>query len=138
FKAEGVDAVHQIDAEFLGDLLDTLHGVVEVAGNLNGKCAVVEGLGELAVGDFAAADEDDRSHQAGRGTEDGKRRAGVASRGAGSPAGADHAGMREGGGHAVIFETARRVHAFVLKKKGTRVHADVLGNLVGTLQDCLA
>ena len=60
FQPEGVDAVDQVDAELAGDLLHALHGVVEVAGDLHGQGAVVERLGQLAVGDLAAADEDDR------------------------------------------------------------------------------
>ena len=60
FEAEGVDAVDQVDAQLAGDLLDALHGVVEVAGDLHRQGAVVEGLGQLAVGDLARADEDDR------------------------------------------------------------------------------
>ena len=39
----------------LGDLLDALHGVVEVAGDLDRQRAVIERLGELAVGDLAAS-----------------------------------------------------------------------------------
>ena len=47
----------------LADLLDAVHGVVEVAGDLHRQRAVVERLRELAVGDLAGADEDDRLHQ---------------------------------------------------------------------------
>ena len=53
FEAEGVDAVDEVDAELARDLLDALHGVVEVAGDLHRQRAVVERLGELAVGDLA-------------------------------------------------------------------------------------
>src|SRR5256885_6141633 len=44
FQAEGVDAVDEVNAEALGDLLDALHGVVEVAGDLHRERAVVEPL----------------------------------------------------------------------------------------------
>ena len=47
FEPERVDAVHQVDAELAGDLLDAVHGVVEVAGDLHRQGAVVEGLGSL-------------------------------------------------------------------------------------------
>ena len=92
FEAERVDAVDQVDAELPADLLDAGHGVVEVAGDLHGQGPVVEGLGQLAVGDLAGADEDDGPHQAGGGAVDGERGAGVAGAGAGGPSGADRCG----------------------------------------------
>ena len=69
---------------------------------------------------------------------DGERRAGVAGGGARGPAGADHAGMRERGRHAVVFEAAGRIHALVLQIQAAGVHADVLGDGVGALQDASA
>ena len=137
FEAEGVDAVDEIDAELAGDLLHALHGVVEVAGDLHGQGAVVEGLGQLAVGNLAAADEDHGPHQTGRGAEDSERRAGVAGAGAGGAAGADHAGMGERGRHAVVLEAARGVQPFVLQEQLARLQADVRGHGVGALQDGL-
>ena len=68
----------------------------------------------------------------------GERRAGVAGRGAGGPLGADRAGVREGGRHAVVFEAARGVHPLVLQEQPAGVQADVLGDAVGVLQQRLA
>ncbi len=58
-------------------------------------------------------------------------------RGAGRPAGADHAGVGERGRHAVVLEAARGVHA--LRTAGTAgpAQADVAGHAVGTLQERL-
>ena len=56
-----------------------------------------------------------RLHQPGDGAVQGQRGAGVAGRGAGGPAGADDPGVAEGGRHAVVLETARGVHPFVLQ-----------------------
>ncbi len=121
FEAERVDAVHQVDAEPVGDLLDALHGVVEVAGDLDRQGAVVERLRELAVGDLARADEDDRlESEVGRRAVDRQRRRGVAGAGAGDPPGADHPGVRERGGHAVVLEAARGVHPLVLQQQAAR------------------
>ena len=97
-----------------------MHGVVEVAGDLQRERAVVEGLRELAVGDLAGADEDDRLHQLADAAVEGERGAGVAGRGAGGAAGADHVGVGEGGRHAVVFEAARGVHALVLQDTAGR------------------
>ena len=74
FEPEGIDAVDQVDAELAGHLLHALHGVVEVAEDLHGQGAVVEGLGQLAVSDLARADEDDGPHQAGGGADTGPAR----------------------------------------------------------------
>ena len=60
FEPERIDAVDEVDALLRADLLDALHGIVEVAGDLHRERAVVERLRELAVGDLARADEDDR------------------------------------------------------------------------------
>src|SRR5947209_10666020 len=57
--------------------LDTQHGIIEIAGDLDGESAVIEGLGELAVGDSAAADENDGPHEPGGGAKDGERGAGI-------------------------------------------------------------
>ena len=83
FQPEGIDAVDQVDAQLLADLLDAGHGVVEVAGDLHRQRAVVERLRKLAVGDLARADEDHRLHQPRDGAIEGQRGAGVAGRGAG-------------------------------------------------------
>ena len=66
-----------------------------------------------------------------------QRRAGVAGRGTGGPAGADRVGVREGGRHAVVFEAARGVHALVLQEQLARLHADVPGHAVGRVQQRL-
>ena len=118
--------------------MDALHGVVEVAGDLHRQGAVVERLGEFAVRDFAAADEDDGFHQSGRGAEDGERCAGVAGAGAGGAAGAGHAGVRERRRHAVVFEAAGRIQALILQEKPTGIEADIGCDRVGFLQDRLA
>ena len=70
FESERVDAVDEIDAELAGHLLDTGHGVVEVACDLNRQRTVVERLRELSVGDLSGADEDDATHQTGDGAVD--------------------------------------------------------------------
>ena len=93
FEAERVDRVHQVDAQPVGDLADPLHRVVEVADDLDRQGAVVERLGQLAVGDLARADEDDRLEaEVGRRAVDGQRRRGVARAGAGDPPGARPSG----------------------------------------------
>jgi len=53
FEPERVDAVNQVDAELCRNFFDALHGVIEVAGDLDGQRPVIEGLRELAVGDLA-------------------------------------------------------------------------------------
>ena len=58
-------------------------------------------------------------------------------RGAGGAARADHAGVGERRGHAVVLEAAGRIHALVLQEQPARVHADVGRDRVGLLQDRL-
>ncbi len=139
FEAEGVDAVHEVDAQVgVGrDLADAAEAGVEVAFDLERECAVVEGLGEFAEGDFAGADEDDALHF-GEGGEHGEAGAGVAGGGAGDAFGLDHAGMGEGGGHAVVLEAAAGVEAFVLKHQLAGPHADLPAEEVGLLHACSA
>src|SRR5262249_556665 len=111
---------------------------VEVAGDLYGEGAVVERLRQLAVGDLAAADEDDGAHQPGRGAENRKRGAGVAGAGAGGAFGAGDAGVRERRGHAVVLEAAAGVHALVLQEQMSRLQADVARYRVRLLKNGLA
>ena len=47
----------------------------------------------------------------------------------------DHAGVGEGGGHAVVFEAAGGIQAFVLQQQLAGLHAELLGEQVGLLQD---
>ena len=116
FEAERVDRVHQVDAEPVGHLADPVHGVVEVADDLDRQGAVVERLGQLAIGDLARADEDDRLEAERRGRAvDRQRRRGVAGAGAGDPAGVDHPGVGERRGHPVVLEAPRGVHPLVLE-----------------------
>ena len=46
--------------------------------------------------------------------------------------------MAERGRHAVVFETARRVHAFILKMQPARRDADIIGHAFRLVQQCLA
>src|SRR5690606_10171974 len=62
-EAEGIDAVDEVNPQLLAHLADALHRVVEVTDNLNGECAIVEGLGKFAVADLSRTDENHRLHQ---------------------------------------------------------------------------
>ncbi len=62
FEPKGIDAVDQIDAKLFADLLDALQSIVEIAGNLHRQRSMIERLGQLPVGDFAGANENDRPH----------------------------------------------------------------------------
>src|SRR5262245_10655327 len=99
---------------------------------------MIERLGELPVTDLARADEDDRLHEARGGAEDSQAGAGVPRAGAGSPPRADHARMGEGGGHAVVLETARGIHALVLQEQPAWIETDEVRDGVGFLEDGLA
>ena len=123
FEAEGIHTVHKVDAKLARHLLDAGHRVVEVAGDLDRKSAVVEGLRQLAVRNLSRADEDDAAHQPGDGAVDGERGARVARGGTGGPLRPDHPGMCEGGRHAVVFERARRVEALILQMQPAGLHA---------------
>ena len=138
FEPERVDAIDEVDAEFTGDLSDADHRVVEVAGDLDRQGTIVEGLAEFAVGDFAAADEDHRLHQPGGGAVEGEGGAGVAGAGAGGAFGAHQVGVGDRGAHPVVFKAARGIHPFVLEVKPAGVHADVIGDRVGLLQERLS
>ena len=129
FEPEGVERVDQVDVQFAADILDLLHAVVEVACDLEGAAAVVHGLAEFAEGDLARADEDGALEAAAVGVE-GHRGGGVAGGGAGAGFGADHAGVAEGGGHAVVFERAGGVEAFVLEEEPAGLHAELRGQAV--------
>src|SRR5262245_43284885 len=63
FEAEWVHAVDEVDSQPWRNLADALHGVVEVARDLERQGTVVERLSQLAVRDLAAAYEDDGLHQ---------------------------------------------------------------------------
>ena len=119
-------------------MLDALHGVVEIAGDLHREGAVVEGLGQFAVGNLAAADEDDGPHETRDRAEHGQRGAGVAGTGAGGAFGSGHAGMREGRRHAVVLEAAAGIHPLVLQEQPAGLHANIGRHAVGLLQDGLA
>ena len=116
FEAKRIDRVHQIDAEPVGDLANALHGIVKIAEDLDREGPVIEGLGELAVGDLSRADEDDGTKtEIGRRAIDGEGRGGIARAGAGHTTGGNHASMRERSGHAVVFEASRGIHALILQ-----------------------
>jgi len=51
---------------------------------------------------------------------------------------AHHAGVGEGGGHAVVLEAAGGVHAFILQHEAAGLHADVLADGIAALQQGLA
>ena len=72
FQTERVHAVDQIDPQLARHFLHSGHGIVEVAGNLNGERTVVERLREFAVGYFPSTNKDDATHQAGDRTVDGQ------------------------------------------------------------------
>ncbi len=119
-EAERIDAVAEIDLLAFADQADLPQRVVEVTGNLERFRAIVERLRELAVGDLAAADEDDRLEQPRAARIDGERGARVARRSTGREFRADHVGMRGRGGHPVVFEAARGVQPFVLEHQPPR------------------
>ena len=139
FEAKRIDRIHQIDAEPVGDLPDALHGIVEVADDLDRQRPVIERLRQLAVSDLSRADEDDRAEaEVGRRAVDGQGRRRVAGAGAGDPSSRNHASMGERRGHAVVFEAAGGIHALVLQPQGAGVEADVLADLVGALEQGLS
>ena len=100
---------------------------------------MIERLRQLSVGDLARADEDDGAKpEIGRRTVDGQGRRRVARAGTGNPPSRNHASMRECGGHAVVFEAAGGIHAFVLEPERAGIDADVATDLVGALEQGLA
>ena len=117
-----------------GDLPDATQAGVKIALDLQRERAVIEGLRELADGDFSAADEDHAVHL-GQRREHRQARAGVAGRGAGDFLCADHAGMGERGGHAVVFEAAAGIEPLVLQQQIPGFHAHLPGEQIGLLQD---
>ena len=137
FEAEGVHGVHEVEAELLGDIADAAEAGIEVAFDLEGEGAVVERLRKFAEGDFAGADEDD-ALEAVEGGVEGEGGGGVAGGGAGDAACADDAGVGEGGGHAVVFEGAGRVHPFVLEVELAGPHAELVAEAGRVLQEGLA
>jgi hypothetical protein len=56
---------------------------------------------------------------------------------ASGPLGADGAGMREGGRHAVVLERTRGIHPFVLQVESAGMEADIRGDRVGLLEESL-
>ncbi len=136
-EPEGVDAVHQIDAQLWvidGDLANAAETGVEVAVDLQRQRPVVERLRELAKGDLPAADEDDPLHFGKRGEEREAGR-GIAGRSAGNAPRADHPRVREGGGHPVVFEAAAGIETLVLQQQLAGAHAQSPGEQVGLLQN---
>jgi hypothetical protein len=84
FEAEGVHAVHQVDAHLRdidGDLPDAAEACVEVAFDLQRQRTVIECLRELAERNLPAADEDDPLYL-GQPRKHRQARAGVAGGGA--------------------------------------------------------
>ena len=138
FETERIDTVHQVNTKAGGDFLDAGHAGVEIADELERPHAVIEGLGKFAVGDLAAADEDQTADGGVGGGVDGHAGAGVAGGGAGGATSADQAGVGEGGGHAVVLERAAGVEAFVLEMKAAGADFGVFGDAVGGLEDGLA
>ena len=135
----GIDRVHQVDAEAVGDLPHALHRVVEVADDLDRQGPVVERLRQLAVSDFAGTDEDDRTEpEVRRRAVNGEGRGGVARAGTGDPPGRNHASMCERRGHSVVFEAAGGIHALVLEPESAGIEPDVAADLVGLLEQGLA
>lgn len=137
FEAEGIDGVHEVEAELGGDVAHAAEAGVEVTFDLEGEGAVVEGLGKFAEGDFAGADEDDALKAIECGV-DGEGGGGVAGGGAGDAACADHAGVGEGGGHAVVFEGAGGVEAFILEIELAGPHTELAAEALGVLEEGLA
>ncbi len=118
-------------------MADADHRVVKVAGDLDRQSAIVEGLAKFAVRDFAAADEDDRLHQLRRTAVQRQRSAGVAGAGTGGSLGSHQVRVGDRCTHAVVFETARRIHSLVLQVQLSDVHSDVLAHSIGLLQQGL-
>ena len=119
----------------VGDLADAAQAGVEVALDLERQGAVVERLGELAEGDLARADEDDALHGRSVCAANMAREAEVLPVEAqATRLRADHAGVGEGGGHAVVFEAAGGVEALVLQEQLAGLHADFAGQQVALLE----
>ena len=138
-QPERIDRVHQVDAQPVGDLPDSMHGIIEVADDLDRQGPVIQRLRQLAVGDLSRADEDDRPEpQVGRRAVDRQRRRRVPRARAGHPMSRYHASMRECRRHTIIFEASGGVHALVLEPEAGGFEADVPGDLVGGLEEGLA
>lgn len=138
FQAKRIDRINQVDPQFLSDLANPDHRVIEIAGDLDRQGAVVERLAEFSVRNFAAADEDNRFHQAGRTAVQCQRRRGVPGARTGGTLRTQHIGVGDRGAHAVVFEAARRIHPFVLQVQLAGVHAHKFSDRVGLLQQRLA
>lgn len=138
FEPERVDRVHQIDAQPVRNLADPMHGVVEVADDLNRKSPVIKRLSELAIGDLTRADEDDGLEpERGCRTENRQRGGGIARAGAGDPLRPNHPGVSKRGCHSIIFEAAGGIHSLILKHQATGIHSHVLADLVRNLKEGL-
>ena len=114
FDPERVDRVEQIDVQFVADLLDQRHRIVEVAADLQRFAAEGERLGELAVRDLAFGDEDHRTESGNRRVA-GHRCTGVAGAGAGDGFRSVESGGGGAAGHAAILEAAGGVFALMLE-----------------------
>ena len=135
-QPEGVDAVHQVNAELRHvdrDLADAAQAGIEVSLDLERQRAVVQGLRQLAEGDFSRPDKHDPVHLHQRG-EHGQARAGVAGGGAGDLLRPHHPGVGEGRRHAVVLEAAAGVEPLVLEQELSRLHAHLPGEEVGVLE----
>ncbi len=128
FDAEGVDGVEEVDAEAIGEGADEGEDLIEVGFDLEGACAVFEGLGEFAEADVAVGEEDD-GFETGGGGVGGHGGGGVAGGDAGDAAEAEAPGLGGAAGHAVVLEGAGGVEALVLEAE--RVEAGVGGGVGG-------
>ena len=114
FDAEGVDGVQQVNAETFGEAAHQGEDLIEVRLHLEGARAVFESLGQLAVGDVAVRDEDDRLQA--RGACVGGHGGGSVARGhARDSLHPEPHGLRCPARHAVVLERACRVESLVLE-----------------------
>src|SRR5206468_479283 len=87
---------------------------IEVAADGEANGAIADRLREFARGDLAGRQEDDRPH-ASLCRVGGKRRAGVAGRGASDAGEAKAPSLRDCDSHATVSERTGRILAFVLE-----------------------
>ena len=139
FQAKRIHRVHQVNAQPIGHLTNAEHGIIEIALDLDRQGAMVEALGQLSIGDLSRTDKNDRPESELRCRAINRQgRRSVAGAGAGDPPRTHHSRMSECGGHAVVFEASRRIHAFVLQQQVAGGHADILPDLVGLLEQGLS
>ena len=130
FDAIGIDGVEQVDGLLPNEFVENAHAAVEVGAELAGERAVVEGLRELAPGNFPVRNEHQAPHISARGVG-GHGGRGVAGRGARDPAETRFQRGGGGNGHASVFERCRGIHALVLRiemidSHGLRAAAQVI------------